>query len=66
MGCSFLFFHELLDDDSNEDEIITQLLTGSTSQRKRRRYIDRNHMAGHKRLYDDYFAEVPIYPPKVF
>ena len=66
MDCSFLFFHELLDDDSNEDEIITQLLTGSTSQRKRYQYIDRNHLASHKRLYDDYFAEVLVYPPKVF
>ena len=63
-GCSF--FRELLDDDSDEDEIITQLLTNSISQHKRRRYIDCNHMAGHKKLYDDYFAKVPIYPPKVF
>ena len=64
MGCSF--FHELLDDDLDEDEIIIKLLTGSTSQRKRRRYIDRNHLAGHKRLYDDYFAEEHVYPPKLF
>ena len=64
MGRSF--FRELLDDDSNEDEIIIKLLTGSTSQRKRRWYIDRNHLAGHKRLYDDYFAEKPVYPPKLF
>ena len=64
MGISF--FLELLDDDSDEDEIIIKLLMGETSQRKRRWYIDRNHLAGHKRLYDDYFAEEPVYPPKVF
>ena len=64
MGRSF--FRELLDDDSDEDEIIIKLLTGSTSQRKHRWYIDRNHLAGHRRLYDDYFAEEPVYPPKLF
>ena len=64
MGHSF--FHELLDDDLDEDKIIIKLLTSLTSQRKRRRYIDRNHLAGHKRLYDDYFAEEPVYPPKLF
>ena len=64
MGRSF--FRKLLDDDSDEDEIIIKLLTGSTQQRKHRRYIERNHLAGHRRLYDDYFAEEPIYPPKLF
>ena len=64
MGCSF--FHELLDDDLDEDEIIIKLLTGSTSQRKYRWYIDRNHLVGHRRLYDDYFAKEPVYPPKLF
>ena len=64
MGRSF--FRELLDDDSNEDEIIIKLLMGETSQRKHHRYIDCNHLTGHKRLYDDYFAEKPVYPPKVF
>ena len=60
------FFYELLDDDSYEDEIIIKLLTSETSQRKRRRYIDHNYLVGHKRLYDDYFAEESVYPPKVF
>ena len=40
MGRSF--FRKLLDNDSDEDEIIIKLLTGSTPQRKHRRYIDRN------------------------
>ena len=39
---------------------------GETSQCKRRRYINRNHLAGHKRLYDDYFVEELVYSPKVF
>ena len=64
MGRSF--FRELLDDDSDEDEIIIKLLTGSTSQYKYRWYIDRNHLVGHGRLYDDYFAKEPVYPPKLF
>ena len=64
MGRSF--FRELLDDDSDEDEIIIKLLTGSTSQRKYRWYIDHNHLVGHRRLYDDYFAKEPVYPPKLF
>ena len=41
MGRSF--FHKLIDDDSDEDEIIIKLLMGSTPQRKHRRYIERNH-----------------------
>ena len=64
MGRSF--FRKLLDDDSDEDEIIIKLLTGSISQCKHRRYIERNHLAGHRRLYDDYFAEEPVYPPNLF
>ena len=64
MGCSF--FRELLDDDSDEDEIIIKLLTGLTSQHKHRRYIDRNYLAGHRRLYNVYFAEEPVYPPDLF
>ena len=64
MGRSF--FRELLDDDSDKDEIIIKLLMGETSQCKRRRYINRNHLAGHKRLYDDYFVEELVYSPKVF
>ena len=64
MGRSF--FRKLLDDDSDENEIIIKLLTGLTSQRKHRRYIERNHLTGHRRLYDDYFAEEPVYPPNLF
>ncbi|KAF3970235.1 hypothetical protein CMV_006055 [Castanea mollissima] len=37
-------FRKLLFDDSDEDEIMNRRLKSSTSQRKRRRYIRRNHL----------------------
>ena len=43
-----------------------RILKGSTVQRKRRRYIERDRLAGHKRLYLDYFADTPVYPPNLF
>ncbi len=55
-------FRKFLLDDSDEDEIIEELLT-ETSQPKRRRSIRRTHLAGHERLFLDYFAPTPIYPP---
>ncbi|XP_023901087.1 uncharacterized protein LOC112012950 [Quercus suber] len=64
MGRSKL--RKLLLDDSDEDEIMRRVLKGSTSQRKRRRYIERDRLAGHKRLYLDYFADTPVYPPNLF
>ncbi|KAL0015970.1 hypothetical protein SO802_003039 [Lithocarpus litseifolius] len=64
MGRSF--FCKLLFDDSNKDEIMRRVLKGSTSQRKRCRYIERDHLAGHKRLYLNYFADTPVYPPNLF
>ena len=44
-------FRNLLFDDSDEDEIIRQILKDSTSPRKRRWYIERDCLASHKRLY---------------
>ena len=64
MGRSRL--RKLLLDDSDEDEIMRRVLKGSTSQRKCRRYIERDRLAGHKRLYLNYFANTPIYPPNLF
>ena len=58
-------FHKLLLDDLDEDEIIKELVM-KTSQPKRRRYIRRNYLAGHERLFLDYFALTPIYPPTLF
>ncbi|XP_050286616.1 uncharacterized protein LOC126725756 isoform X1 [Quercus robur] len=63
MGSSL--FRKLLLDDSDEDEIIEEVVMDSTS-RKRRSYIRRNHLAGHERLYLDYFADSPVYSEKVF
>ena len=59
-------FKKLLFDDSDEDEIMRRILKGSTKQRKRRRYIERDRLAGHKRLYLDYFSDTPVYPPNLF
>ncbi|XP_030939981.1 putative nuclease HARBI1 [Quercus lobata] len=59
-------FKKLLFDDSDEDEIMRRILKGSTVQRKCRRYIERDRLAGHKRLYLDYFADTPVYPPNLF
>ena len=59
-------FHNLLFDNSNEDEIMRRVLKCSTSQRKRRWYIERDCLAEHKRLYLDYFADTPVYPPNLF
>ena len=58
-------FRKFLLDDSDEDEIIEELLT-ETSQPKRRRSIRRNHLAGHERFFLDYFTPTPIYPPGLF
>ncbi|KAF3943839.1 hypothetical protein CMV_029637 [Castanea mollissima] len=46
---SFLL-RKLLFDDSDEDEIIRQVLKGSTSQHKRRRYTRRNHLASRNQV----------------
>ena len=57
------------DHDGNQVGCVDLLLTlahSSTSQRKHRRYIRRNHLAGNERLYLDYFAESPVYPPNLF
>ena len=43
-----------------------RVLKGSTLQRKRRRHIERDRLVGHKRLYLDYFADTPVYPPHLF
>ena len=58
-------FRKFLLDDSDEDEIIEELLMES-SQPKRRHSIRRNHLAGHERLFLNYFAPTPIYPPVLF
>ncbi|XP_075662918.1 uncharacterized protein LOC142632380 [Castanea sativa] len=64
MGSSL--FHKLFFDDSDEDEIMRRVLKASKSQRKHRRYIEHDCLSGHKRLYLDYFADTPVYPPNLF
>ena len=59
-------FRNLHFDDSNEDEIMRRVLNCSTSQRKRCWYIERDRLTNHKRLYLDYFADTPVYPPNLF
>ncbi|KAK9996683.1 hypothetical protein SO802_021369 [Lithocarpus litseifolius] len=59
-------FRKLIFDDSDENEIMNRHLKSSTSQHKCRRYIRRNHLASNERLYLDYFAESPVYPPNIF
>ena len=56
---------KLLFDDSDEDEIIEELVM-ETSQPKHRRFIRRNHLVGHERLFLDYFTLTPIYSPALF
>ncbi|KAL0008286.1 hypothetical protein SO802_009788 [Lithocarpus litseifolius] len=62
MGSSL--FHKLLLDDSDKDEIIEEVVMDSTS-RNCRSYIRHIHLAGHEKLYLDYFANSPVYPEKV-
>ncbi|KAM0055725.1 hypothetical protein Hdeb2414_s0006g00209541 [Helianthus debilis subsp. tardiflorus] len=62
------FFRKLLrylssEDDSDDDldEDVKEQCT-----RKRRKFIRRNYIQGHERLYRDYFAENPVYPSNLF
>ena len=64
MGRSRL--RKLLFDYLDEDEIMRWVLKGSTSQCKHWRYIERDRLANHKRLYLDYFADTQVYPPHLF
>ena len=52
--------------DSDENEIIKEVVMGSTSQCIRHRYIRRNHLASNVRLFLDYFAPSPVFPPTLF
>ena len=65
------------DSSSNDDEMeltlaiaIEELKNGASTSCRRsvqpRRFIWRNPLQGHDRLFHDYFAETPMYPPNVF
>ncbi|XP_028059584.1 uncharacterized protein LOC114263284 [Camellia sinensis] len=58
-------------DSDDELEIVTVLKMEEESRSRRgsiqrRLFIRRNTLEGHQRLFLDYFAESPIYPPNVF
>ena len=59
-------FHKFLLDDSNEDEIIEELVMKASQPKHRCRSIQRNHLVGHERFFLDYFAPTTIYPPALF
>ncbi|XP_030970118.1 uncharacterized protein LOC115990423 [Quercus lobata] len=59
-------FRKFLLVDSNEDEIIKELVMEASQPKRCRRSIQRNHLVGHERLFLDYFAPTPIYPPALF
>ena len=59
-------FRKFLLDDSDEDEIIEELVMEASQPKRRRRSIQRNHLVGHERLFLDYFTLTPIYSPALF
>ncbi|KAM0036083.1 hypothetical protein Hdeb2414_s0014g00422051 [Helianthus debilis subsp. tardiflorus] len=62
------FFRKLMrylsTDDDSDDDLYEDVEKRCT--RKRRKFIRRNHIQGHERLYGDYFAENPVYPSNLF
>ncbi len=63
-------FSNILFNDSDNDEIIIKypVEEGSSSQcdTVQRKYIERDHLQGHKRLFLNYFTESPVYPSNIF
>ena len=66
---------ELLQDDDSETTILlaleeledrAKLLSRRRGSVMVRNHIHRNCLLGHFKLWDDYFAEVPTYPPHLF
>ncbi|XP_042977865.1 uncharacterized protein LOC122308659 [Carya illinoinensis] len=66
------FFRKLLTYVSSEDDSDVQNMEadGQSSRRRgnsqRRKFIRRDHVQGHERLFHDYFAENPVYPSNLF
>lgn len=48
--------------DDEEGENGSQTIPG----KRRRTFIRRNPLEGHIRLFNDYFADAPVYPPNIF
>ncbi|XP_074265492.1 uncharacterized protein LOC141587927 [Silene latifolia] len=67
----FTQWHEqnTLEDDVLEEAIIfyaNQFLQPDSNCRVHRRYIERNREQGHGRVFNDYIATDPVYPPNIF
>ncbi|XP_040995207.1 uncharacterized protein LOC121241496 [Juglans microcarpa x Juglans regia] len=67
------FFRKLLTYLSSDDEldaVINAEADGESSRhcgnRQRRKFIRRDHIQGHERIFRDYFAENPVYPSNLF
>jgi hypothetical protein len=60
----------MLLNDLDDDEIIIKYLMkeGSSSQcdTVQCKYVEHDHLQGHKRFFLDYFVESPVYPPNIF
>ena len=69
----------LNDSDSDDDFEIIVLLALEEEQLERERastshrgfvpghrFIQHHHEQGHQRLFQDYFADSPVYPPNIF
>ncbi|XP_018810345.2 uncharacterized protein LOC108983230 [Juglans regia] len=67
------FFRKLLTYLSSDDEldaVINAEADGESSRhhgnRQRRKFIRRDHIQGHERLFRDYFSKNPVYPSNLF
>ena len=57
--------------DDSDEQIGKMLLeeednVASSSNRKKRRHFKRDREAGHQRIFNDYFADNPVYPENIF
>ncbi|XP_062100586.1 uncharacterized protein LOC133806511 [Humulus lupulus] len=68
--CQILRIHTTIEDiiiaectDDHDDQYFKALMDGgsSTRQGRKRAHIDRDHVEGHQRLFDDYFFDEPVY-----
>nr|VDD64175.1 unnamed protein product [Brassica oleracea] len=53
-------FDEFFEDTYNN------IVENRTNKQRKHAYIERNHEAGHNRLWNDYFSEDPTFPPHLF
>ncbi|XP_035833771.1 uncharacterized protein LOC110876773 [Helianthus annuus] len=62
------FFRKMLrylsSEDDSDDDLDEDVEEHCTC--RRRKFVRRNHIQGHERLYHDYFVENPVYPSNLF